>query len=48
MKEASEEHDAIVTAILRGDAERARDSLEEHVEAGRLRLQEAVRRERTE
>lgn len=46
MNEASEEHNKIVIAILEGDAEGARNHLEEHVEAGRLRLHEAVWHER--
>lgn len=48
MKEASEEHSKIVIAIQAGDAEAARDHLEAHVEAGRQRLYEAIRRERTD
>jgi DNA-binding GntR family transcriptional regulator len=47
MKEASEEHNRIVFAILEGDAEGARNHLEAHVEAGRLRLHEAILHERT-
>jgi DNA-binding GntR family transcriptional regulator len=48
MKEASEEHNRIVAAILEGDAEGARNHLEAHVEAGRLRLHEAILHERTD
>ncbi|MDQ1315197.1 MAG: hypothetical protein QG662_1306 [Pseudomonadota bacterium] len=48
MKEASEEHGRIVIAIRAGDAEAARNHLEAHVEAGRQRLHEAIRRGRAD
>lgn len=44
MKEACAEHARIVDAIRTGDAEAARNLLEAHVEAGRQRLHEAIRR----
>lgn len=47
MNEASEEHNKIVIAILEGDADGARNHLEDHVETGRLRLHEAVWHDRT-